>query len=48
MFARPSVQRITDEPGLPFEAISIAATKAGPNAVCPFAYCLLRLLIKVS
>jgi len=37
MFAKPSVQRTTVDPLLPFDATSIAATKAGPKAVCPFA-----------
>ena len=37
MFAKPSVQRTTDEPGLPLEATSIEDSKAGPRAVCPFA-----------
>lgn len=40
MLANPSVHKITVDPGLPLEAISKADTKAGPNAVWPFAYCL--------
>lgn len=46
MLANPSVQRITDEPLLPLEATSIAATKAGPKAVCPFASAFASLLSK--
>jgi len=46
MLAKPSVQRNTEEPGLPFPAISIAVTRAGPSAVCPLASVLLILLSK--
>lgn len=42
------MQRMTVEPGLPFDAISIADTKPGPNAVWPLAYCLASCLISVS
>lgn len=48
IFAKPSVHNITVEPGLPFDAISIADTKAGPNAVCPLAYCFVNCFINVS
>lgn len=48
MLANPSVQSTTEDPGLPFEATSIEDNKAGPNAVCPFAYVLVKLLIKFS
>jgi hypothetical protein len=34
-FARPSVQRTTEEPGDPYAAIDIAVNKAGPRAVGP-------------
>jgi hypothetical protein len=34
-FARPSVQRTTEEPGDPCAAIAIAEAKAGPRAVGP-------------
>lgn len=40
ILANPSVQRIIVEPGLPFDATSIAEINAGPRAVCPFASCL--------
>jgi hypothetical protein len=35
MFARPSVQRITEDPGAPYAAIAMAVVKAGPKAVGP-------------
>jgi len=35
MLASPSVQRITDDPGAPYEAMAIAEAKAGPSAVGP-------------
>ena len=44
MLASPSVHRITDEPLLPLEATSMAATKAGPRAVCPLASAFVNLL----
>jgi hypothetical protein len=46
--ANPSVQRITEEPGLPLEATSIADTNAGPKAVCPLASVLFKLFINPS
>jgi hypothetical protein len=48
MFASPSVQRTTVEPGLPFEATYMAEISAGPNAVGPLASVLVKLLIKLS
>lgn len=48
MFAKPSVQRTTDDPGLPFEATYIAETSAGPKAVCPLASVLFKLFIRLS
>jgi hypothetical protein len=35
-----------DEPGVPLDAIYIAAIRAGPKAVCPFASVLFRLETK--
>jgi len=46
MFAKPSVQRTTDDPGLPLAATSIDDNKAGPKAVWPLAYVLFKLLMR--
>lgn len=46
MFAKPSVQRTTEDPGLPFEATSIDESKAGPNAVWPLASVFVKLFIR--
>ena len=48
ILANPSVQRIIVEPGLPFDATSIAEINAGPRAVCPFASCLFNCFKRES
>ena len=47
ILAKPSVHKITEDPGAPLDAIQIAVTSAGPKAVCPLDYVLFKLLINL-
>lgn len=48
MFAKPSVQITTRDPGFPWTANYTEANRAGPKAVFPFSFTLEHFSIKVS